>query len=140
MYRGELNPNGVVAVCDGRTAPRCCCGHQSQRRSDCAVPTLGLDEAIPGVEDPYNVQVLTPVGHEEPSKVQLAGTRPCRTAFSRIRPPTSDLRPPSPDLCPLLSAFPTKEDVKLSSCVTTFVTSVTGFVTPYRVEDEISKT
>ena len=28
-------------------------------------------------------------------------------------------------------------DVKLSSCVTSFVTSVTGFVTPYRVEDEM---
>jgi hypothetical protein len=27
--------------------------------------------------------------------------------------------------------------VKLSSCVTRFVTSVTGFVTPYRVNDRI---
>jgi hypothetical protein len=27
--------------------------------------------------------------------------------------------------------------VKLSLCVTSFVTSVTGFVTPYRVEDEM---
>jgi len=33
-----------------------------------------------------------------------------------------------------VSAF---SNVKLSSCVTSFVTSVTGFVTPYRVEDEI---
>src|SRR6266436_134498 len=51
MYRGELNPNGVAARCGGRTKPRGCCGHHSQRDFDCAVPTLGLDDAIPGVED-----------------------------------------------------------------------------------------
>src|SRR5712691_10291595 len=56
MYRGELNPNGVAARCGGRTKPRGCCGHHSQRDFDCAVPTLGLDDAIPGVEDPCKVQ------------------------------------------------------------------------------------
>src|SRR5882672_1425714 len=61
MYRGELNPNGVAARCGGRTKPRGCCGHHSQRDFDCAVPTLGLDDAIPGVEDPCKVQCLLPL-------------------------------------------------------------------------------
>src|SRR5258708_39532364 len=56
MYRGELNPNGVAARCGARTKPRGCCGHHSRRDFDCAVPTLGLDDAIPGVEDPCKVQ------------------------------------------------------------------------------------
>src|SRR6266404_6530259 len=53
------------------------------------------------------------------SRVSLAGNHSLQRRFIRC--------------IPLLASISSSSSVKLSSCVTRFVTSVTGFVTPYRV-------
>jgi len=63
----ESTPTGLRLLCDGSTQPRRRCGHPSEPRSAALSPDpSGLDDAIPGFEDVYSVQVAAALCRRTP--------------------------------------------------------------------------